>query len=284
MRAATTADDDVVLVSGDSGPNGEAMSENIPESAGASPSHGAPDIPDTPDSAARFATTNWQLVVQAGGGGDGLAALLRMYWSPIYAFLRRRGHSRDVAGDLTQDFIAEVVLRRDLISRARQERGRFRTFIQTALRNFVIDTSRTRQAKAQRETQHLPPEELDRFVDDPAGARDPAEAFDRAWATSVIENTLRQLEADCRAAGLERHWQAYALWVVGPSLGRTRPASLAEVAAVVGAASGHEVSILLHAVKRRFVRTFRQIVGQTLDDPHDIDAEIMTIKRILQGD
>lgn len=239
---------------------------------------------DSRDSAAHFVTTNWQLVFQAGEGGDELADLLRMYWAPIYAFLRRRGYERDVAGDLTQDFIAEVVLRRDLVNRARQNRGRFRTFILTALRNYVIDTSRSRQAKANRALRFMPHEELDQILEEHYDGHDPAEVFDRRWATSVMENTLRRLEVDCIAAGLEKHWQAYELWVVGPAKGRERPASLDAVAEAVGAESGREVSILLHAVKRRFVRTFRQVVGQTLSNPQDIDAEIMAIKRILQSE
>ena len=239
---------------------------------------------DSRDSAAQFVTTNWQLVFQAGEGGDELADLLRMYWAPIYAFLRRRGYQRDVAGDLTQDFIAEVVLRRDLVNRARQDRGRFRAFILTALRNYVIDSSRTRQAKTNRELRFMPPDELDHIMEEHYDDQDPAEVFDRRWATSVMENTLRRLEADCITAGLEKHWQAYELWVVGPARGRERPASLDIVADAVGAKSAKEVSILLHAVKRRFVRTFRQVVGQTLGNPRDIDAEIMTIKRILQSD
>ncbi|GJM24858.1 MAG: RNA polymerase subunit sigma-24 [Phycisphaerae bacterium] len=224
------------------------------------------------------------MILEAGKGGDELADLLQMYWAPIYAFLRRRGNQPDVACDLTQDFIAEVVLQRDLVNRARKDRGRFRTFLLTALSNYVIDHSRSRQAKSIRRTRLIPPDEMEHVLGEQFNEQDPADAFDRRWATSIMENTIRQLEDDCMKTGLEKHWKAYELWVLKPAMGNDRPETLNDVANAVGVATAKEVSILLHAVKRRFVRTLRQVVGQTLADPKEIDAEIMSIKRILLGD
>ncbi len=241
-----------------------------------------PDAKGSRDSAARFVTTNWSMILEAGKGGDELADLLRMYWAPIYAFLRRRGNQPDVACDLTQDFIAEVVLQRDLVNRARKDRGRFRTFLLTALCNYMIDQSRSKQSKATRKTLLIPPEQMEQVMSEQYDEHDPADVFDRRWATSIMENTIQQLESDCNSAGLQKHWQAYELWVLRPAMGADRPETLDDVARIVGVETAKEVSILLHAIKRRFVRTLRQMVGQTLADPKEIDAEIMAIKRMLK--
>src|SRR3954463_6396800 len=94
---------------------------------------------------ARFATTRWSIVLHAGRGGpnastgrDALARLCRTYWFPLYAHVRRRGFSAHDAEDLTQEFFARI-LARSSIARADPARGRFRSFILTALNHFLAD-------------------------------------------------------------------------------------------------------------------------------------------------
>ena len=84
----------------------------------------------------RFATTQWSLVLAAGKGGsaDARAALERLcsiYWYPVFAFVRRRGHSVEEAEDLTQSFFSRLIEKEDLAA-ADRDRGRFRTFLLTA--------------------------------------------------------------------------------------------------------------------------------------------------------
>src|ERR1051325_5480584 len=94
------------------------------------------------NSAASFPTTHWSIVLSAGDGvvpanSQALEELCRTYWSPLYAYLRRQGHSPHDAQDLTQGFLARVIARED-IGNVGPEKGRFRTFLLTALRNFTI--------------------------------------------------------------------------------------------------------------------------------------------------
>src|SRR5690349_14978428 len=89
-----------------------------------------------------FPSTQWSRVLQAGDGDTpvgkaALEELCRAYWSPLYAFLRRQGHSPHDAEDLIQGFLARLLAREDL-AEVREEKGRFRTFMLTSLRNFVI--------------------------------------------------------------------------------------------------------------------------------------------------
>src|SRR4051794_7423793 len=90
-----------------------------------------------------FPTTKWSRVLAAGDRQgpqtrDALAALCGAYWYPLYAYIRRRGHSAEAAQDLTQDFFA-YLLERDVLSKADRDRGRFRSFLRTVCGNYLSD-------------------------------------------------------------------------------------------------------------------------------------------------
>src|SRR6266699_4731381 len=89
----------------------------------------------------RFTTTHWSVVLAAGhesstGGQEALEKLCRAYWYPLYAFVRRQGHSPEDSQDLTQAFFASL-LGKNTLRHAQRERGRFRSFLLTSLRNFL---------------------------------------------------------------------------------------------------------------------------------------------------
>src|SRR5438093_2499764 len=86
----------------------------------------------------QFHTTHWSLVF-AAAERDGQQSKLALedlcgaYWYPLYAFLRRRGHAAEDARDLTQSFFA-TLLEKDYLADADQSRGRFRSFLLTAIK------------------------------------------------------------------------------------------------------------------------------------------------------
>src|SRR5258705_251914 len=101
--------------------------------------------------AAQFVTTHWSVVLAAGEGGspraqEALEQLCRTYWYPLYAFVRREGYGPEEAQDLTQTFLARVIVRREFES-ARQEKGRLRSFLLTALKHFLVDDWRRTRAE-----------------------------------------------------------------------------------------------------------------------------------------
>ena len=86
---------------------------------------------------ARFGTTHWSMVLQAGeGADDALLKLCRIYWPPLYAYIRRRGHAVHEAQDLTQAFFARILENRALGGVA-PSKGRFRSFLLVSLKNFL---------------------------------------------------------------------------------------------------------------------------------------------------
>jgi RNA polymerase sigma-70 factor (ECF subfamily) len=101
-----------------------------------------PEPSASSDAGKWFATTHWSVVLAAGhasspGAQDALEKLCRAYWYPLYAYVRRQGHSAEDAQDLTQEFFAHLLAKR-LLQRANRGRGKFRSFLLTSLNHFLV--------------------------------------------------------------------------------------------------------------------------------------------------
>lgn len=228
--------------------------------------------------AAGFHTTSWTLVDGARADRAGLERLLRLYWSPIYAAIRRQGFGAHDASDLTQEFMTQVVIGRDLASKADPARGRFRSYLKQALRNFLIDRSRGRKRAEGERSAHFSTAEGDIGAPHPAAPQTGPDPFDREWAAAVIEVTLQRLEEACNEDDLRPHWAAFRLNVVGPALRKTRPLGMDELAARIGAADATQASNMLQTVKRRFKRLLREVVAETVADRGEIEHELALLR------
>src|SRR5882724_5330508 len=87
-----------------------------------------------------FATTHWTVVLAAGRRhtpqSDGaLEELCQTYWFPLYAYVRRRGHTKEDAEDSVQAFFARF-LAKNYLAGLSAERGRFRAFLLASLKTF----------------------------------------------------------------------------------------------------------------------------------------------------
>src|SRR5512140_1113816 len=93
--------------------------------------------------AGHFALTRWSVVVAAGRSEstharDALEQLCRAYWQPIYAFVRRQGHSPPDAQDLTQEFFARL-LEKNYLQGVNPSKGRFRSFLLASVKHFLAN-------------------------------------------------------------------------------------------------------------------------------------------------
>jgi Sigma-70 region 2 len=93
------------------------------------------------EDSARFRTAHWSIVLAAGrrstaGAPEALAALCRTYWYPLYAYVRRQGHSPDDAQDLTQEFFARL-MEKNIAAHADRTRGKFRSFLLASPIHFL---------------------------------------------------------------------------------------------------------------------------------------------------
>ncbi len=248
-------------------------------------------MPDS--SAAAFRTTRWSLVLKAQGKGTELDELLRLYWRPVYAWLRRHGRPRHEAADLTQSFICDVVLSRDLLARADRGKGRFRSYLLAALSRFLIDDHRRRTATTR--SSGTPTLSLDApaFADrergsslldaaEPEPTEDPARAFDRQWATTVIELALERFEKKCIEEGLDAQHTAFMLKVVAPAMRGSVGPPLHELAKSLGHEDWTQAGSTIQTAKRRFRRELERVVLETLDDPKDLADELNAIRAALR--
>jgi RNA polymerase sigma-70 factor (ECF subfamily) len=98
-----------------------------------------------------FPLTHWTDIVAARTEGSATASealdrLCSTYWYPIYAYIRRRGHSDADAKDIAQGFFFHV-LERNLLGSADRTKGKFRSFLLGALNYFLANHKDFERAK-----------------------------------------------------------------------------------------------------------------------------------------
>lgn len=216
-------------------------------------------------------------------GQAAMDRLVRRYWPAIYAYLRRAGRDVHEASDLTQGFMATVVMERGLAASAERSRGRFRTLLLTALRNYVIEQHRhaTRRRRAPSSGPVAKLGGLD--VDAGEGGRypSPEAAFNYQWSVALVRGVLERVRRECERDGLEPHWTAFEARVARPLLEGGEPPDLASILRLVDAESTAQVSNMIVTVKRRFARALRAEVASTVEDPLEVDEELRALARGL---
>jgi len=235
------------------------------------------DQTSVPSAAQLFATTHWSLVLQAGGqnspqSAEALAQLCRAYWYPLYAYVRRQGHDVHDAQDLTQEFFARL-LGQDSIRRANPQRGRFRTFLLSSLKNFLINE--WNKAKRQKrggghQFLSLDAQETEtRFQAEPADHQSPDKAYERRWAMVLLDRVLSQLQCELVACGQGRLFDELKFCLTGQEAG----GCYAEIGGRLGMTEGN-VKVNVHRLRRRYRELLREEIGRTVEDPTAIDDEI----------
>ena len=230
-----------------------------------------------------FVTTRWSLILSAANLGseeqrahDALAELCRIYWRPIFLFVRGRGYSIEDAQDLTQDFFV-TILKHNWLQHADRNRGRFRSLLLRSLQNFLINAAEKTHAHKRgggvefiswddwmaeapsqlslsaQALKSLPPERL----------------FDLAWATTVVEHALQRLREECESKGKLWLFQALSSHLTD----ERDELSYANLSAEMGMADT-VVKKQLHNMRQRYRSLMRDEVSQTVDDPADVDDEI----------
>lgn len=228
-----------------------------------------------------FPTTHWTRVLDAGKGGADLSRqalddLCRIYWSPLYAFLRRQGQSPHDAKDLTQGFLARVIAREDL-GQVGPEKGRFRTFLLTSLRNFTI--KRALHDKAQKRGGAAVPltidgEEGERLCGPDLSAESPELAFDRRWCRTVLGQALQRLQDEQRARGKQSTYEVLSRFLDGAA-----PGDYEAAAAQLGTTSG-AVAVMMHRLRARLQELVRAEVAQTVGSADRLDEEMKYLMEV----
>lgn len=233
-----------------------------------------------------FVTTHWSVVVAAGRNDtsraqQSLEHLCRVYWYPLYAYVRRRGHSAHDAQDLTQAFFARL-LERHWVGDANRERGRFRTFLLTAISRFLADEwDKVRAQKRGGGVPHVPVQ-LDtaetRYGHEPADDCTPEQCYERRWALTLLDTVLQKLRIEYERAGKGELFARLNACLVG---GReTQP--YAELAAQLGMNEG-AVKVAVHRLRKGYRQLLRAEIAQTTAEAGDVDDELHHLFAVLAG-
>lgn len=227
-----------------------------------------------------FATTRWTMVMTAGKADAPQAAaaleeLCAVYWFPVYAYIRRRGLSKEDAEDLTQGFFASLLARGD-IAELRRENGKFRAFLLAAAKHFLAnERDRLGRAKRGGGAPHLP---LDwqradakfRLADE--ASLSPDAAYDREWATALLERVLGILADEAAAQGNGERFGHLKNYLTADRDGIPYAAAAAVLNMDEGAAR-----VAVHRLRKRYRALLRQEVARTLADPDMAGEELRAL-------
>lgn len=223
----------------------------------------------------RFATTSWSVVVKAGEDSSpeqhqALESLCQSYWYPLYAFLRKR-HPRAEAEDITQSFFADLLehQRLELVDR---ERGRFRSFLLTALSNFRsnwVRNQNTQKRGGGRTIISIDFEVADRrYAIEPADHITPERLFERSWAMTLLERAMSQLEQQYASTDKQEIFTALKVY-----LNKQAEVPYSEIAEQLEMTTD-AVRVAVHRLRKRCGDFVRQQIAQTVADPGQVDEEL----------
>ena len=231
-----------------------------------------------------FTTTHWSMVLEAQGptaaAQEALDKLCRIYWRPIYGFVRRQGVRPEEAKDLTQGFFALLLERRDL-NTVRQEKGRLRSYLLTSLKHFMTnERSRAMAIKRGGGQGLIPLEDLrerERIGFDPPETLAADQIYERRWALSVLDQALARLGDEYRAAGNSRLFDQLQKSLTDEP-GRPSPADVAHEFGMTESA----VRQASYRLRQRYRQVLREEIAHTVMLPGDIDDELRHLIAVLR--
>lgn len=234
----------------------------------------------------QFHTTQWSLVVAAASpAGEAcpaaLAELCQAYWYPLYAFLRRRGNKAEDARDLTQSFFA-TLLEKGYLADADPERGRFRSFLLTAVARFAAkehDRAMTQKRGGGRNVLSLDFGDGERrYLGEPTDDWTPERIFERRWALTLLDRTLNRLREDYSTQERQAQFDALKIFLTAES----GAPPLREIAARLQITEG-AVKVAIHRLRQRYRELLRAEIAQTVVATEDVDDELVVLLAALRG-
>jgi len=232
-----------------------------------------------------FATTQWTAVVAAGADSSpearrALEQICANYWYPLYAHVRRNGHNPHDAQDLTQEFFARLI-ERNYLQHADPHQGRFRTFLLTSLKRFLVNdwkrAHRQKRGNGHKASSLDETQSESRFAAEPALTQPPDTLYDRGWAHTILDRAMTALRAEWVQAGKlalfdrlkviawgESSMLPYA--VLGTELGMTEDA----------------LKTAVHRLRRRYRELVRAEVALTVSSPDEVDEELRYLLSVIR--
>lgn len=228
-----------------------------------------------PQASVDFTETRWSVVAaaaenQSPGAAAALETLCETYWFPIYVYIRRRGHSPHDAQDLTQDFFARIVSDNSF-ARADRGKGKFRSYLLGALNHFLADDWDKKRASKRGGGQTILSIQAaeEKYMQIPSTSVSPEKAFDHRWGMILLEQGVRRLQAELKAAKKEAQFELLKDFLINESA----PGRYDAVARKLSL-SPNRVAVMVFRMRKRFRELLRAELAQTVSTQADLDEEL----------
>ncbi len=226
--------------------------------------------------------TDWSGLGRAaqavGKDADLLNQLILSYQFPLKVYLLAAFPGlKDQADLLLQDFCQDKILHEGWLKRADRKRGRFRDFLKTSLRHYVLD-------HLAGDTHSSVP--LDELEPELLAAEPSAEAFDLNWVRVILAATLQRMEQDCKGSAKDQPrrskiWDVFRLRLLQPALEDAEPIGYGDLVSRLGIVSPADAQNMLATAKRIFARHLDMVVAEYEQRGAGVKAEIEELKQFL---
>lgn len=237
-----------------------------------------------PQPQAAFTTTHWSLVLNAADASSpaadrALAQLCEIYWYPLYVYARRQGHNPHDAQDLTQEFFRRL-LEKNYLRTIDRQKGKFRTFLLAAMEHFLAkhwrDAHRLKRGGGQTIISLDDSTAEQRYRAEPAQESTAEHLYERRWALTLIEQTLRRLRQEFTEVK-----KLPLLEALQPFLSGDRPdLSYAQVGARLDMSEG-AVKVAVHRLRARYGELLREEIAKTVSRPDEVDQELRYLIEVI---
>ncbi|HYF50422.1 MAG TPA: sigma-70 family RNA polymerase sigma factor [Planctomycetota bacterium] len=230
-----------------------------------------------------FGITRWTVVLRAKGEGvsqskvedvrrEALSHLVETYWTPLYFFLRRKGHREEDAQDLTQSFFTAFI-EKDFLKSVQREKGRFRTFLLVALEHFLAneyDKARAQKRGGGRKILSLDFDDAERrYAREPATDETPERLYLKKWARALTTEAMRMLEEDFKNNGKGELFKAIQPHLAGgedyDELAKRLKMSVSNV------------KVTVHRARKKYRDLLRDAVRDTVRSEAEVEIELKEI-------
>ena len=235
--------------------------------------------------ARQFVTTRWTMVLAAGHRSSpdsrkALATLCETYWFPLYAYVRRRGHAAHDAQDLTQEFFARL-LEKEKLAGLTRDKGKFRSFLLTAMNHFLVDEWKRAAAQKRGANQII---SLDaaaaetRYRLEPADPLTAEKVFEKQWALTLLDVVFQRLQKEYGAAGKGALFAELQFSLMG----ERSAVPYAELATRLEM-SESAVKVAVHRLRQRYREVLRAEVAETVAGPEEVEEELRDLLKAVAG-
>ena len=224
-----------------------------------------------------FKTTIWQDVVNVQNASDtvrnnALSQLIIRYLPALRAHLVvKKRVEQDLADDVLQEFVKQVVLERDLFSKADESKGKLRSLIVRSLENHLKDFFRKQNRHTAADIHSVEQPEDD----------DHPNFIDVAWARQVLEETTAMVKAECDEKGQDAIWGVFEARLLAPMKSGESPVSYDVLCQRLQFDSPRQAENALISAKRKFVKCFNDVIKNYLDDGYELEDAVSELKNIL---